>query len=59
MAKDDQGQKDFSSYLFDNVTGKVTDLSKDFKLNAIWEEAKKKKFKNEMVSTKTTAEIQE
>ena len=59
MAKDEQGQKDFSKYMFDNSTGKVTDISKDFRLSAMWEEAKKNKFLNEMVSTKTTAEILE
>jgi hypothetical protein len=59
MAKDENGLKDFSKYMFDNCTGKVTDISKDFKLSAIWEEAKKSKFPNEMVCTKTTAEIME
>ena len=45
--------------MFDNCTGKVTDISKDFRLSALWEEAKRHKFPNEMVSTKTTAEIME
>ena len=57
MAKDENGLKDFSKYMFDNCTGKVTDISKDFKLSAIWEEAKKSKFPNEMVCTKTTADL--
>ena len=59
MAKDDNGKTDFSKFMFDNSTGKVTDISKDFRLSAMFEEAKKKRFANEMVSTKTQAEILE
>jgi hypothetical protein len=49
MAKDDNGDRDFSKYLFDNVTGKVTDISRDFRLSQIAEDAKKRKFKKQMV----------
>lgn len=58
MAKDDNGDIDFSKYMFDNVTGKVTDISRDFRLSAIAEDAKRGKFQNEM-SIKARHELME
>lgn len=50
MAKDDNGENDFSKYMFDNVTGKVTDISRDFRLSSMAEDAKRGKFQNELAS---------
>jgi hypothetical protein len=40
---------DFSNYMFDNITGKVTDIKSDFRLAAMLDHAKKGKIGKETI----------
>ena len=47
--KNEKAPIDFSNYMFDNVTGKATDIKSDYKLAAMVEKAKKGNYGKEMV----------
>jgi hypothetical protein len=51
LIKNQKGQEiDLSNYIFDNITGKVVDIDKDFGFAQIAKETRKNKFKKDMIT---------